>query len=482
MCALLASASGAAAEDSFDRGMAAYDAASYEEALFHFDQAVSETPASAGAHYFRGLTLQRLERYPESVAALETARGLDPSLPALDLNLGIALYRMGDCAAAGPALERATSEDPADVYPQYFLGLCAQEDGRDAEAVTHLERATSDPELEQLAWFHVGHSYSRLGRMDAAEEAYLRAARIDPNGELAATARRRAAALADGRLTDKPWWVRASAGLEYSDNLTVTQLDVTTDESDVAGVFDFGAGYRVIDQGPTELEISYDLYQSLYSDITDLNLQAHSFSAFGTTDVEGFDPTLGYRFTRSLLGGDGFLALHDVTAGVGRALFAPWYVDASYNFESRNFDEAPDRDGFRNSLVLSQFFFWGQEFPTTGTLRWRLEGQDAEGSEFDYLGNYIRVGVRGPVPFAGPLERLRYGVSYEYFSKDYDNVTPSIGKKRDDSNNTFRLQLRHPIVRYLEGVFDYQYINQDSNLPSADFAENILTWRIEANF
>jgi len=46
----------------------------------------------------------------------------------------------------------------------------------------------------------------------------------------------------------------------------------------------------------------------------------------------------------------------------------------------------------------------------------------------------------------------------------------------------FVLWESNPIVRYLEGVFDYQYINQDSNLPSADFAENILTWRIEANF
>jgi len=46
---------------------------------------------------------------------------------------------------------------------------------------------------------------------------------------------------AEGELT-----FSSTAGLEYDDNISVTALDQSTDESDVAAVFDFSASYSPI--------------------------------------------------------------------------------------------------------------------------------------------------------------------------------------------------------------------------------------------
>jgi tetratricopeptide (TPR) repeat protein len=478
-CAL---ASPAAAQTADPEGLSAYRAERFDEALARFDAALARGNASAENHFFRGLTLARLDRHAEAADALQEARRLDPTLPGVDLNLGIALYRAGDCAAATAALERSLRREPDDAAAHYFLGVCAGDQGRTDDALSHLERAAADPDLAQAAWYQIGLLRSREGDLDAAEDAFLLSARAEPETEIAAAARRQLRAVALRRSAGKRWWLRGSAGIEYDDNVSVPQVDVTTDVDDAAGVLELGAGYRILDEGPHEIELSYDLYQSLYSDVDQANLQAHTVSLFGVTDWRGFDPGLSWAFTRSLLGGDGFLALNDVALTVGRAIGGTWYVLTGYNLEALDFDDFPARDAFRHAFVLDQFFFVGEGRTHTISVRYRLEGQDADGAQFDYLENAVSVGIRGPMLFEGPLERLRWGVAYEYTSRDYSSVTPSIGRKRDEDSHEVRLFLRHPIVTHLDGVFEYQRLDQDSNLPIVDYVNNILTWRLEASF
>jgi hypothetical protein len=249
--------------------------------------------------------------------------------------------------------------------------------------------------------------------------------------------------------------------------------------SDTAGVFDLSAGYVFPEWRKIEFETGYDFYQSVYSDVKELNLQTHSPHVSASWSAWGITPTVGYYYIHSSLGGEDFLDLHRGRLGGSRLLVPWWYATLSWDIQGRIFAEQTGRNGVRNALVIENlFFFFERRF--TGVLNWRLEGQDTDAPEFEFLGNVLRIEIRGPARVRGYEGRFEIG--YEFLDRNYQNITPSIGEEREDRRHTFRMGLRAPIVRYVDGVFDYHHIDSQSNLPSQEYDENIVTLRAEVAF
>jgi hypothetical protein len=44
------------------------------------------------------------------------------------------------------------------------------------------------------------------------------------------------------------------------------------------------------------------------------------------------------------------------------------------------------------------------------------------------------------------------------------------------------MRLRAPIVRYVEGVLEYTYTDSQSNLPSQNYDQNVVTLKAEFSF
>ena len=95
--------------------------------------------------------------------------------------LGVALDRLraGDYAGAEAGFRAALGEDPEDVEALSLLAVACGAQGRDEEAVAHLDRAARGrPDPERLC--NLGAALSRVGRLDAAADAFRRALQIDP--------------------------------------------------------------------------------------------------------------------------------------------------------------------------------------------------------------------------------------------------------------------------------------------------------------
>lgn len=461
-------------------GLSLYAAGRYAEAERAFARAARGEPELADAHYWLGLAASRAGHHGRAVQALERARELDPDLPGVDLQLGIALRRGGEDRRAAEALDRALAADPDDAAAHYFRGLVAQALGDHALAESHLRRAAElDPQLAAGAWLGIGRSRAQAGDREAALEALGRARSLEPEGATATAARALAERIEAGTFPERRWSVTGSVGFEADDNLTVSELDVTTGQSDVAGVFAFGASGRPWERGASRLELGYDFYQSLYSEVTELDLQSHTVSAGAGTALAGLDAGLDYYFLHATLGAEDFLDLQHVAFTLGRGLAPRWYVSGGYHFEDRRIADDERRDGTRLGFTLDQFLLLG-EHGAAARLGWRIEIQDARGAEFDYVGNTLTLGLQGDLPWR--VLRTEGRLGWEFEARDYSSVTPSIGERRHDRRNTLRLQLVRPILRHLAGVLEYQYIGSSSNLPSQDYDENIVTLRLQASF
>jgi len=469
-----------------DEGMAALRSGQLGEAERALLQATEESPNDPEPFYYLGLVYAREGRHGKAIGALRETLERAPEFPGAATLLGIAHYRKGEAEDAQSVFERALLLDPEDSSASFFLGLVHQGAGRCEEAIPYFNRARRDPDFEQVAYFNLGVCHRKSGRDDQARRSFQQAVNSNPHSSVAQDARDLLEAYPRSRTprTDKPWSIAGSVGLSYDDNVTQDELDVDSASGDIAGVFEFSPSYRVLRLERSELEIGYDFFQSLHVEEDEFDLQTNSLYFDGSHELHAIDWGFGYRWSNSTLGGDDFLAIHSVRPSAGYAFLPQWYARASYEFRDRDFDDSR-RDAAAHGFSFDNYYLL-RDGRGHFRLGYRVVGENAKGSEFDYTSHVVFVGVRAdtellrlPSPW---LRDLEVGLSYEFGLRDYDHSTPSIGEERQDKRHGVRLELAHRLTEALALHLDYAFTVSDSNLASVDYSQNVVTLRLGAEF
>ncbi len=448
--AILGTAPLLAANTSFDRGLKFYQNGEYEKAVSAFAAAATEVPKSADAHFYVGLSHYQLKRF----------------------------------GAAGSAFDRAIALEPKNGSALLFRGLIHQSDGAYEKAITYFEKTVAaDPELAQLAIYNIGISQFRDGNKDAAKTTLTRAIAADPKSDTATDAREFLAKVEEANSgNEKRWSLSASAGFQYDDNVTTDEIDVSTNLRDTAFVFEAAAAYKLLQGEPVDLEIGYDFFQSFFDDQTDFDLHSHTVSLTAEKEVGEIDTGLTYLYTRTLLGGKDFLGIHSVTPSLGYAFAPTWYTNFSYNYQDKNFISDNDRDADLNALGFNSFVFF-MDSKAYVSFGYRIENEDTESTEFDYLGHFLHLKVKTPLPIKAIAQWNPIAtVGWAYFVKNYSNETASIGNERKDERTTLTLDLTADITKHIQAKLAYERIEAISNLASSDFKENIVTFSVGVSY
>jgi hypothetical protein len=245
-------------------------------------------------------------------------------------------------------------------------------------------------------------------------------------------------------------------------------------------VLEFGGAYRPSFGDPAKLEVGYDFSQSLYDQLDDFDLRSQNVIASVDREVGGIDFGLNYLYGRTSLGRVDFLSLHSLTPTAGITVSDHWYTSVRYSAISKDFRRTADgpRDGWNNAVALDNFVFFGKDgsYVSSG---YKIENENTDGPQFDYLGHFVWARLK----FAVPTERLsRLKPIAEtgalYFIRHYDNVTPSIGEKRNDKRMEFNATLTVAIAHPAFCSVSYQYVNAISNLPTVDYNDQVVTFRL----
>jgi len=160
------------------------------EALAEFAAAVRLSPNDADYRVNLGLALaQAPGRIGDAIAEYQASLRIAPHLPAAHLNLGLAYTatpgRLAEAIAeyrtAIADYEAATWSQP-DLWEAHFnLGLAyGQMAGRESDAIAEFRTALRLKPDSALAYFHMGNTFHKLGRLPEAIEAYQSSVRLDP--------------------------------------------------------------------------------------------------------------------------------------------------------------------------------------------------------------------------------------------------------------------------------------------------------------
>ncbi|HTF24218.1 MAG TPA: tetratricopeptide repeat protein [Candidatus Limnocylindria bacterium] len=202
------------AEAYFNLGLVREEQGRHEEAIASFQKALALKSRVHGANLFLGVAEFRLNQLDKAVVALQKETAAYPKDPVAWMWLGVVRLAQEKPEEAATALDRATELAPDDMDILYHRGrahllvsnnsyarifkvdphswrvhrVIAQADAgadRHVDAIVEFQAAIKLAPTQPGLHEELGSEYRNLGKIQEAEEAFLRELEIDPNNALA---------------------------------------------------------------------------------------------------------------------------------------------------------------------------------------------------------------------------------------------------------------------------------------------------------
>lgn len=270
-----------------------------------------------------------------------------------------------------------------------------------------------------------------------------------------------------------------AAGIEYNDNLTVTELETAAGTGDTAGTFEANADVNWQAGANTAVAAGYSFSGSRYQDIDAFDLDLHLLYADVSHDFAWLSLGANYYFADARLGGDTFLDLNQYSLYAGKLFADTWYLRGALNFTDKQFDvfDVRDADNEGFGVDLYRFFNAGRSSLMLG---YAYEDEDTRGPAFDYTADTLRLRLNHRFTLAARDARVLLG--YRWQDRDYVNATPAISIPRDDSQRVVEAQLEVDVMQNLALTAGWEYGDYDSRLSSADFTANRVAMAMRLSF
>jgi predicted O-linked N-acetylglucosamine transferase (SPINDLY family) len=152
-----------------------------DQAIAHYERALSLKPDYLEAHNNLGLALAAQGRIDQAITHYERALSLNPDYAKAHNNLGLALAAQGRIDQAITHYERALSLNPDDTLAHNNLGNALRARGQTDQAIAHYKRALSLNPDDALAHHNLGSVLMLQGRIDLAFPHYERALSLWPD-------------------------------------------------------------------------------------------------------------------------------------------------------------------------------------------------------------------------------------------------------------------------------------------------------------
>jgi len=168
------------AKDFYNKGCAAMEAKSVDEAIESFNSALGVKPDMVEAYVNLGYCY-RIKRDPQKqVYYFEEAAKLSPDLPNLYYNLGLAYNDAGMILNAKYALEKAVDYDPSFKDAHFNLGMVYFKYNRIADAAGEFDKCVGLSPNWFEAHLNLGNCYLKMGNIEEAINQFTEATSLKP--------------------------------------------------------------------------------------------------------------------------------------------------------------------------------------------------------------------------------------------------------------------------------------------------------------
>ena len=220
--------------------------------------------------------------------------------------------------------ERARAVESPEIHFSKGVVAFGEKDYR--KAAEEFEAVVKIRPEDAKAYFYLGSCYFYLKDYPQAKSSLLKAAALDPELKGATKV-----------LIDE----MGKFGAEYDDNVVLNPSGVTTaisDQEDWRAIFDLNLKYKPIGE-PLELTTFYNFYQSRHQELTDYDLQGHTFGIYTSAKKEPWKFRLQYSFDYYYLAlsRNDYLAIHTIIPTANLALGKNKLTQFYYQFREKNY-------------------------------------------------------------------------------------------------------------------------------------------------
>lgn len=486
-----------------DRGILAYDARQYADALQSFQEALRLNPDNIHALYYAGLTYMALEQYAGAQAVLEQARTLAPTDLDVAFQLGVAYFTQQLFDQAEPLFRQVYASQPQRQNLGYYLGFMEYRRQDYREALRFFRaNVPSDESFSQLNLFYAGLSLSALGLASDARQEVEESLRMQPLSPLTGPAERLRGVLGPAVEAERRFHLDTKLGFLYDSNVTLSanqSPDPLARASRIGQHWSSGElgyvrfQYDALRTPDWEGSIAGSVLQIIYNSIPDYDLT----NLTGTASLAYQSRLWNRPAVWSATYQYDYIAL-DFTSYSSRNTVAPamtlvWDAmnlsQAQLGFQVKEFynqttlvEKAENRDSLNYLAGIIHFFRFeaDRHFIKLG---YQFDYEAAEGNNWSYLGNRFLLGLQYTLPWGDIRLRNDFDIHFRAYTFPHSFLplgnAPSIHRSDQEIVNLLTASKDFPgnITVSVEYLLDVNV----SNLALYDYTRNVVSlsvsWR-----
>jgi len=387
---------------------------------------------------------------------------------------GIEKINQGKMKDALEFLKKALELSPENPEATYYTGVAHSRVGSYKEAEGLFLKTLQLDETALDVYLELGRLYYLTSRCDKAEDSLSLFIERSEDKALTGYATRLIEGCT-GEAEEKPYELNITLGGQYDSNVIIEPENpiVRADKkSDFRAIVYLTAGATPLDGRLIRLNVDYNFYQSLHSDLSDFNVQYHKITPeleIVLSDI--IKPSAGYSLEYTLFGGELYGRIHTyygkVTVKEGEKLS----TEAIYEYRDQNYwnsdlyQSNSIRSGYKNTIGIRQNFYLNR---LTGDVYYFNDSNKAREDYWAFNG--YRTGARLLYKITSPLY---VNISGEYNRRKYRDDYPGFQESRLDKMQQYSIGLTYLISKRISISVTENYTINSSNLDIFDYKRSI---------
>lgn len=261
-------------------------------------------------------------------------------------------------------------------------------------------------------------------------------------------------------------------GLEYDSNLSVEELDRSSNEGDTSTLVRAKLNGQWGASDDLTLKGGYSYLGKNYRDNSAFDLAIHQLFADASYDLSLVTLGASHFLAMAELDGEDFLDLNQSSLYASKLFDKRIFVRVAADFRDKDFDNSPERNADNQGLGADVYFFFNNARSYV-SLGLSGEQEDARAAELNYDGINFKSQLSNKFKLLERESKLVLG--YQYMDRDYDNTDPLIGTARGDQRHATKLDWEVELMPHLAVVSTLEYRDYNSNLDSADYSESLAS-------
>jgi len=289
------------------------------------------------------------------------------------------------------------------------------------------------------------------------------------------------AGVAHAQNTSAPFTVSGTvaAGSQYTNNVSINEVEIASGNSDIAITVDADLNLKWRPTQQVTVDAGYNLSTRRYDDIDTFDLDKHQLYGDVSYNLGTYAIGANINYTDAQRDGNDFYSINQQSLYLLKPLNNNLTVRAALVFEDKDFDFLSARDADGEAVHIDGIWSLNQGRSDL-VVGYAYHEEDARSSAFAYDADTIHARFTHRFSWNGRESNLQLGGEAQF--RDYDGITPSIGRTRDDKHYMVDARVEVKLQPWLAVYGNVARGDFRSHLPSADYTQNIVGAGLKVDF